>query len=775
MRELLDLKDVTIEELRSRLGKLGIASEDTGARSSQSKGSFVGDNYREDMALMTKALREREEQIEDLQQKVAQASRDLESSAKVIEELKSTRHQGPRKKGVDPLEKSLIEVRAQLHKAELRSNQLEDEKNEAEEVARDKTEELSETIARLRAYEKGEYGLEAALDDVKMTKKSLKQRESRVEELTQTCNSLQFQAGELLEENSLMREKLGISPRQRDGSTGRPLPLSKQQAAEKKQQETRALMQVMQREIERLEEERIQLKTENRKLARQIGGKAANLGLDADDLRAMQEYRDALRERRRNLADKDSDVSELDAIISHHETVRKMQSDLEAKNTEIENLRKAVVDAETGLEEMTEENKQLTAGLEETLDTIKESDAKSNCAIYAPTLEKLFNILDARHLWGNYHPAMGLKAKIEKLDGANEELRDQLRKSKLEEERSISALQRAQNKISSLQTELNSFKEEGSAQDAGPGAIMQPNPSIHPPSHTMAQSLSPVPPHSGSIITASSGEHMAKINSQLIQVIDQLQEKETECKDVKSQLENEQRQFAVIRHQMGLLYDDFTKEKQQWKELEQDLKKALSASNENLDGARAKIKEYEANLDIILKRERRENTEKDVEQCLADTTRKIAALRSNEALMVRRYKAIEDSELSTRKECAKLREEVIKIENGIMEKVGELQRYKELATYKIDGLQKSLAESIPSSTLDEANKQYSELTMKYRDLLQNETTRNAQERRQEEYDLIIEKLRQEKKSIGNELLAAKEKLISMEGLHEKLLAHQVSY
>ena len=53
-------------------------------------------------------------------------------------------------------------------------------------------------------------------------------------------------------------------------------------------------------------------------------------------------------------------------------------------------------------------------------------------------------------------------------------------------------------------------------------------------------------------------------------------------------------------------------------------------------------------------------------------------------------------------------------------------RYKEMATYKIDALQKSLAESIPSSTLDEANRQYTELTMKYRDLLQNENTRNAQ-------------------------------------------------
>ena len=43
--------------------------------------------------------------------------RELESSARIIEELKSTRgHQGPKQKGADPLQKSLMEVRAQLHK-----------------------------------------------------------------------------------------------------------------------------------------------------------------------------------------------------------------------------------------------------------------------------------------------------------------------------------------------------------------------------------------------------------------------------------------------------------------------------------------------------------------------------------------------------------------------------------------------------------------------------------------------------------------------------------
>ena len=46
---------------------------------------------------------------------------------------------------------------------------------------------------------------------------------------------------------------------------------------------------------------------------------------------------------------------------------------------------------------------------------------------------------------------------------------------------------------------------------------MQPTPSIHPPSHSMS-SISPIPPASGSIMTASNGEHLAKINTQLIQV-----------------------------------------------------------------------------------------------------------------------------------------------------------------------------------------------------------------------------------------------------------------
>ena len=65
-----------------------------------------------------------------------------------------------------------------------------------------------------------------------------------------TISIVYINKGELLEENSAMREKLGISPRQRDNSTGKTLPISKQQAAEKRQQESRALMQVFSDDIE---------------------------------------------------------------------------------------------------------------------------------------------------------------------------------------------------------------------------------------------------------------------------------------------------------------------------------------------------------------------------------------------------------------------------------------------------------------------------------------------------------------------------------------------
>ena len=79
-------------------------------------------------------------------------------------------------------------------------------------MARQKSEELSETIGMLRAYERGEYGLEAAVTDLKTAQRQIKTREAKIEELTGMCNTLQLQSSEVLEENATLRDRLGMPP-----------------------------------------------------------------------------------------------------------------------------------------------------------------------------------------------------------------------------------------------------------------------------------------------------------------------------------------------------------------------------------------------------------------------------------------------------------------------------------------------------------------------------------------------------------------------------------
>ena len=158
-----------------------------------------------------------------------------------------------------------------------------------------------------------------------------------------------------------------------------------------------------------------------------------------------------------------------------------------------------------------------------------------------------------------------------------------------------------------------------------------------------------------------------------------------------------------------------------------------------------------------------------MEQKFADTTRKMVILRSNEALLIRKYKAIEGSEKILRKENINMKEEVVKIENKFTETIGSLHRQKEMTRFKMESLHQALAESVPSSTLEEANSQYADLTARYRLLLEQEHAHSANERRIEELEMVIQALGNEKGKLNEELQAAKEKLHSCEVCTLKLL------
>ena len=88
---------------------------------------------------------------------------------------------------------------------------------------------------------------------------------------------------------------------------------------------------------------------------------------------------------------------------------------------------------------------------------------------------------------------------------------------------------------------------------------------------------------------------------------------------------------------------------------------------------------YEEHLDDALKNGK-------TDEKFADATRKMVILRSNEALLIRKYKAIEGSEKILRKENVNLKEDVVKIENKFTEAIGSLQRQKEMTRFKMESL-----------------------------------------------------------------------------------------
>ena len=246
-------------------------------------------------------------------------------------------------------------------------------------------------------------------------------------------------------------------------------------------------------------------------------------------------------------------------------------------------------------------------------------------------------------------------------------------------------------------------------------------------------------------------------------VLDELQSKEENCRNLQTEIEDQYRKAGVARHQMGLLYEEYDLQKKEWANTKGKLESKINSLEDVIESGKARISEYEASIETL--------SSKDPDQIktkLSDATRKIAILKSNEAMMIRRYKAMEDSEVSLRKECSSLKDEIVDIENSVIEKLGSLQRYKDMASYKIESLQKSLVECVPGSTLEKANRQLSEITANYRDLLQREQAHSSQGRRIEELEMIIEGLKDEKSVLSVELKVAKEKLVSCESLMHRV-------
>ncbi|KAI4894866.1 hypothetical protein NFI96_019180 [Prochilodus magdalenae] len=679
------------------------------------------DTDKSNIIALQQAVQERDHQIKLLSERVEQYTGEMEKNALLIEELKK-----PLKKekglGSTVQQRKLEELNARLQAAERRAQQAERAAHLAEADASDKDKELSESLSRIRLYESGTEGLEAAIAEIKECKTQVRIRDREIESMTKEINQLEMKINDLLDENEELRDRLGLNPKEEVDLT------EFRRSKALKQRQYRAENQVLLKEIERLEEERLELKQRIRALVKDKGITVISSSVLEDGVEERQSR----------------SLREGPGIRSTDEEVKLkneyLQRELNSREKELELKRTESSQYKAKLNEMLKENKQLEQSMKEILQVVQEAQSKATVqtSIRIPSLERLVSALEMKYSEGKGDISAHLRAQVDQLTGRNEELRQEMKAAREETTSTLSQLMKANDKIARLESEIEAVRL--SAGTAVPYTTL-----------SLPKEMAP-----------TSMQTINSLNEYMVQLLQEVKNKEDSSKQLSLALEEYKRKFAVTRHQQGLLYKEYQSEKESWQKERDSLAEIKARMEEQKEVDAVKIKEYNNWLEAL------EKDPVEIRRQVSEAARKITVLRVNEKSLTRRYTTLLEQEQHLRKENNKLKDDFVHMEAAVTERIGYLQRFKEMAAYKMTSLQKALDDSVPSSELERANKQYNDLTIKYRDLLQKDNHLVQKTNSLEHLENENVSLREHINSINKELEITKEKLHTIEQAWEHI-------
>ncbi|XP_058831410.1 centrosomal protein cep290 [Topomyia yanbarensis] len=371
---------------------------------------------RKEFKQMVSRLSEKDQIIEQLEQKITMLSQEIIASTELMNRISQEKESTG--KEAAKVSQCCEESRVSLDKAHKRCEEMQEILTSVEEDNMLKSKQAVEAIEALRRYESGEDGLSSSLKKINRLHEKVNVRDKQIRELIAEINL----ANEIALENAVLRKRLGISEDE-------PIPthsvLSKQRKIEKVNERLALKLRAS-------EEMRLQLKLEKNDLKRKLFQMSQSLGSQrgsdkekSDEL--VLENGETVKDSELVSVDveDESKISDLGAVkfcekcMKQYNIVDSMKyckacifrqnfnycdgcikklkvnfNEDEASNSRGDQRMEELEKKYTAVEE---ENENLRIGMHEILQKLRDYDAMSNhLTIDTTTLEKLIKALNAR-------------------------------------------------------------------------------------------------------------------------------------------------------------------------------------------------------------------------------------------------------------------------------------------------------------------------------------------------------------------------------------------